>query len=212
MERSTLRGYYPDFVERSTFRGYYPHFTEISTFCGYWTLVRTFPASIDFCDLYWYVPRSSLGHKIYSSLCSVIASYRRHNLQEMQPLTVLQVTVGITTGKGEELDTPRATGVRSCGFFCLNNENNLQIEVKASSMEITLSSLFHKKIQLQCRLFVLLCSTKQVFYSQTLQYSSFFGIIKREFNIQNITISNKTQVNQEGGHCYYNASTVKKSN
>ena len=32
-------------------------------------------------------------------------------------MTVLRVTVVITTGKGEELDTPRATGVRGQGFF-----------------------------------------------------------------------------------------------
>ena len=36
----------------------------------------------------------------------------------MYPLTVLQVTVGVKTGKGGELDTPRATDVRGYVFFC----------------------------------------------------------------------------------------------
>ena len=48
----------------------------------------------------------------HSLLCSGIAAHRRHNSKEMWPLTVLRDTVGIVTGKGEEFDTPRATGVR----------------------------------------------------------------------------------------------------
>ena len=99
-------------MEISTLREYYPHFTEISTFRVYWPLVCTFPASIDFCDIYWYITRSYLGRRRHSLLCSGIAARRRYSSQEMQPLNILLVTVGITTGKGEEFDTPRATGVR----------------------------------------------------------------------------------------------------
>ena len=45
-------------------------------------------------------------------LSSGIVDCRIHIPYEMYPLTVLLVTVGTTTGKGEEFDTPRATGVR----------------------------------------------------------------------------------------------------
>ena len=80
LERSTLSWYYLNFVQRSTLHGCYPHFTEISTFRGYWPLVRTFPASIYFCDLYRYVPRISLSRRRHSSLCSGIAARRRHRV------------------------------------------------------------------------------------------------------------------------------------
>ena len=110
---------YMKFAERSMIRAQYPHFTEISTFRGYWPLVCTLSASIDFCDLYWYIPQSSLGSRRHISICSGIAARKRHSSQEMQPLNVLRITVGIATGKVEEYDTPIATGVMGygLGFF-----------------------------------------------------------------------------------------------
>ena len=46
----------------------------------------------------------------------------------MYPLTVLRVTVGIKTGKVEEFDTSRATGVRG-KVFGLHKGNKL-LEVR----------------------------------------------------------------------------------
>ena len=43
------------------FYSYIPRFHRLS-----WTLVRTFPASIDCCVLHLYIPRNSLGHRRHS--------------------------------------------------------------------------------------------------------------------------------------------------